>query len=145
MLEHMKKQNTNKINSTYKKLFFDFGNQTYSFSNVPNEKVHPFLELLKKIKDYEDTTIAFEKSLAYKKRLHQIGGVLAYRKSALMVKGARNKEEITQKELAKKLNILQTNLSMIENAKRPIGKKLAHKLEKVFNISYKVFLSDLPN
>lgn len=74
--------------------------------------------------------------------LTKIGGIQAYRRSAHMVKSARLGESMTQIQLSKLLDMDQRNLSQIENAKRPVGKVLAKKLAKVFNIHYKVFLSD---
>jgi len=56
------------------------------------------------------------------------------------LRGARYKEEITQKQLADMTGIPQRHISMMENGKRPIGKEMAKRLGKALNISYKVFL-----
>ena len=63
-----------------------------------------------------------------------------YGKVGVMVRGGRVKEGLTQKELARKLNMLQTHISEIERGKRMVGKNLAHKLAKVFNVDYHLFL-----
>lgn len=59
---------------------------------------------------------------------------------AIMLRGSRYRDNLTQKQLAEKLGIRQHHLSEMENAKRPIGKDMAHKLAKVFKTDYRVFL-----
>jgi len=56
------------------------------------------------------------------------------------LRGARVKEDITQKELSKKAGIPQGHISAMENGKRQIGKKIAQKLGKALGVNYKVFL-----
>ena len=59
---------------------------------------------------------------------------------ATALRGFRGKMEWTQQELAEKLGTTQNCISAMECGKRPISMKMAKQLEKVFNISYKVFL-----
>lgn len=59
---------------------------------------------------------------------------------ATALRGARHRDSLTQVELAKKLSITQANLASMEAGRRPISKKMAEKLAKVFNMSYRVFL-----
>lgn len=61
-------------------------------------------------------------------------------KSGNLLKIARKKEGLTQKELGKMVGIEQANISEMERGKRAITVHTAKKLEKVFNIGYKVFL-----
>ncbi len=56
------------------------------------------------------------------------------------LRGSRYKEGLTQKQLAERIGIPQRHISMMENGKRPIGGKMAKRLGKAMNISYKVFL-----
>ena len=56
------------------------------------------------------------------------------------LRGARYREDITQKQLSELIGIPQRHISMMENGKRPIGKEMAKRLGKALNISYKVFL-----
>lgn len=56
------------------------------------------------------------------------------------LRGARKKEGLTQKELADILGISQIHISQMEHDKRPIGKKMAHRLAKVLNVDYRAFL-----
>lgn len=57
-----------------------------------------------------------------------------------MVKSAREAAGLTQAKLAKKLNIPQSNISQIETGRRSVGKNLAKRLAKIFNLDYRVFL-----
>ena len=63
-----------------------------------------------------------------------------YGKGGSVVRGMRAREGLTQVELAEKIGVPQTDISQIENGKRPIGKKMAERLAKVFNSDYRVFL-----
>lgn len=65
--------------------------------------------------------------------------------SGIVLKGARNREGLTQKQLAEKLNELglsvsQHHISEMERGLRSIGKKIAHALGKALSTSYKNFL-----
>ena len=59
---------------------------------------------------------------------------------AAILRGSRAKEKMTQKELAKKLGVLQHHLSEMEHGKRPIGKQMAKKMAAVFNTDYRLFV-----
>lgn len=59
---------------------------------------------------------------------------------AVMLRGLRNREGITQAELGKLLGIEQTNISKMERGKRPIGKTIALRLAKLFETDYRLFL-----
>ena len=54
--------------------------------------------------------------------------------------GARNREGLTQRQLADITGIPQRHISEMENGKRTIGKERAKKLARALNTSYKVFL-----
>jgi hypothetical protein len=56
------------------------------------------------------------------------------------LRGARFKEDMTQKQLSDATGLPQRHISMMENNKRPIGKKNAQKFSKILKVSYKVFL-----
>ena len=60
--------------------------------------------------------------------------------SSVTLRGARRKENLTQKQLAERTSIPQSHISEMENGKRPIGKERAKRLGRVLNISYRVFL-----
>lgn len=59
---------------------------------------------------------------------------------ATALRGARYRQDLTQKQLADKLGIRQHHLSEMENAKRSIGKEMAKKLAAVLGVDYRLFL-----
>lgn len=63
-----------------------------------------------------------------------------YTKAGALLRGVRARESLTQVEFAKKLGISQYNLSKMENGKRPIGKIIAKRIEKIFGANYRYFL-----
>jgi len=64
-----------------------------------------------------------------------------YSKSGLALRGARYRAGLSQKELAKRCDISQDNLSRMENGKRTIGGKIAKRLAKILKIDYIMLLS----
>lgn len=58
----------------------------------------------------------------------------------LLLKGLRHREGLSQIEFAKILNITQTNLSAMENGRRPIGKEIAKRVAEKFEVDYRTFL-----
>jgi len=60
--------------------------------------------------------------------------------AGVTLRGYRQRDGLSQVELAEKLGVRQSNISEIESGKRPIGKRLACKLAAVFHTGYKVFL-----
>lgn len=63
-----------------------------------------------------------------------------YSEAGISLRGLRSREELTQKQLAKKLGISQHHISEMEHGKRPIGKKMAQKLAKILKTNYRLFL-----
>ena len=63
-----------------------------------------------------------------------------YRTPGYYVRIYRNRSNLTQIKLAKKLGIEQHHLSEIEHNKRPIGKKLAKKIADVLWFDYRDLL-----
>lgn len=63
-----------------------------------------------------------------------------YTEIGAMVRAGRFKAGLTQRELAEKLDILPHHVSEMEHGKRPVSKKMAQKLGKVFNLDYRIFL-----
>lgn len=64
--------------------------------------------------------------------------IAKYKKSGLALRGARFREGLSQKELAKRTGISQENISKMENGKRSIGDKVAKKLAKVLKIDLRL-------
>jgi DNA-binding XRE family transcriptional regulator len=59
---------------------------------------------------------------------------------AVMLRGLRNREGLTQAAIGNLLGIPQGNISQMERGKRPIGKQLAKKLAELFHTDYRLFL-----
>ena len=98
--------------------------------DVPSRIVSNIISI---VKDYEkEKTIDWRD--AFSKEIKELG------ESAIALKGARARENMTQKKLARLLGTSQVYISQLENGQKEINKQMAKKLEKVFNINYKVFL-----
>ena len=63
-----------------------------------------------------------------------------YNKSGTALRGARQKENLTQIKLSEKTGIPQRHISEMELGKRPIGKKNAKLFASALKINYRVFL-----
>jgi ribosome-binding protein aMBF1 (putative translation factor) len=63
-----------------------------------------------------------------------------YGKVGATIRGCRVRDGLTQEELACRLKIHQVHISQMEHGKRVVGKQMAHKLAKVFNTDYRLFL-----
>lgn len=83
-------------------------------------------------KNPEDRTVPWR--IALKGRLNKRS------EPGIVLKGYRNRNGLTQDNLADVLDINQHHISEMENNKRPIGKKMAQKLAKFFHTDYRVFL-----
>ena len=59
---------------------------------------------------------------------------------ALNLRGLRNREGLTQAQLGYAIGVEQSNISKMERGERRISAKVAKKLEKVFNIDFRLFL-----
>lgn len=62
--------------------------------------------------------------------------------AGMVLRGARFRENMSQKELAKRSGVSQENISRIENGKRPVGEKVAKKLAKPLKINYRLLIED---
>jgi DNA-binding XRE family transcriptional regulator len=58
----------------------------------------------------------------------------------VLLRGLRYREGLSQIEFSKLINISQTNLSAMENGRRPIGRELAKRIAGAFNIDYRILL-----
>lgn len=64
--------------------------------------------------------------------------VAKYKKSGLALRGARYREGLSQKALAKRTGVSQENISKMENGQRVVGEKVAKKLAKVLRIDFEL-------
>jgi ribosome-binding protein aMBF1 (putative translation factor) len=65
-----------------------------------------------------------------------------HKQAGMVLRGARFRESMSQKELARRSGVSQENISRIENGKRQIGEKVAKKLAKPLKIDYLLLLED---
>jgi ribosome-binding protein aMBF1 (putative translation factor) len=56
------------------------------------------------------------------------------------LRAARTRIGLSQTALAEAIRVTQPDIANMESGKRDIGKKIAERLGKVLNVSYKVFL-----
>ena len=108
----------------------NMGGHLYLFKNVPASKLKPIISSLD---EYKDEAIDWRE--VARDRIKSSGGETAH-----MVRSARRAAGLTQVELAKKLGMPQANLSQVETGNRSVGKALAKKMAKVFDLDYRVFL-----
>jgi len=66
--------------------------------------------------------------------------IARYGKAGIALRGARYREGLSQKELAKRTGISQDNISKMENGKRVIGEKVAKKLAKALKIDFELLI-----
>jgi len=66
--------------------------------------------------------------------------IAKYGKAGIALRGARYREGLSQKELAKRTGITQDNISKMENGKRVIGEKVAKKLAKALRIDFELLI-----
>lgn len=59
---------------------------------------------------------------------------------AISLSGLRYREGLTQKQLGEMIGVKQSSISLMERGMRPIGKKIAQRIAKVFKTDYRIFL-----
>ena len=62
-----------------------------------------------------------------------------YSKRGVLVRGIRHRENLNQADFAKKIGISQSDLSKIENGKRPIGTEIGNRIIKKFKLNNRIF------
>ena len=63
-----------------------------------------------------------------------------YGEAGALLRGLRSRENLSQVEFAKRIKVTQANLSKMESGARPIGKIIAMRISKAFDVNYKYFL-----
>jgi len=64
-----------------------------------------------------------------------------YTKPGALLKGLRIREGLTQVEMAAQLEVTQSDISQMENGTRGIGRTVAQRIEKLFDVDYRSFLA----
>ena len=63
-----------------------------------------------------------------------------YTKAGALLRGLRNRENLTQNQMAEKIEVTQSDVSQMENGVRVIGRKVAKRIESLFDVDYRAFL-----
>jgi len=63
-----------------------------------------------------------------------------YTKPGALLRGIRAREGLTQNDLARMIKVTQSDISQMENGVRKIGRTIAKRIEKLFDVSYRSFL-----
>lgn len=129
MSAHMKGHHTDNV----AKVVIEIPKQKQRIVFVPVDKVDEVEAFLKK-KAHIEIEDSIEWKLLAQDRIEK------YKKSGIVLRGARYRENLSQKELAKKSKVTQDNISKMENGKRVVGEKVARRLARVLNIDYKLLL-----
>ena len=58
------------------------------------------------------------------------------------LRGARYREDVSQRQLAKLTGVSVQNISHMEHGRRPIGKEMAKKLGKALNVDWRLLLTE---
>lgn len=128
MSEHMKKHRIS-AHSHGSTLYITHRHATYA---IPKSIVEKYVIEDEKQKKSKKATVSI-KSLFDK--LDE-----KYTRAGALLKGLRLREDLSQVEFAKKINVTQANLSNMENGRRPIGKIIAKRIQKIFGTNYRYFL-----
>jgi DNA-binding XRE family transcriptional regulator len=64
----------------------------------------------------------------------------AGKEKVVALRAYRNREDLTQRQLAELTGIPQRHLSEMENGKRPIGKENTRKIGQALDVDYRYFL-----
>ncbi len=100
---------------------------------VPKDRANSVVRLLQDFEVKENQqTVPWRESVA--------DLVQKYTEAGVALRGARNKENLSQSDLAHKLGIPQSHISDMEHGRRTIGKNMARRLANVLHVGYKIFL-----
>jgi DNA-binding XRE family transcriptional regulator len=118
MLVHTRKHPTKHSKDTlcvqHAGITYEFPKKLADKYRVPNQSIHPdivFAEINKK-----------------------------YTKPGALLRGIRVRENLTQSEMAKCIQVTQSDISQMENGVRKIGRKIAQRVQKLFDVDYRSFL-----
>lgn len=64
-----------------------------------------------------------------------------YTQPGALLRGLRVRENLTQIEMADKIQVTQSDISQMENGTRKVGRIIAKRIEKLFDVDYRSFLS----
>ncbi len=127
MLAHTKKHHTD-LKPSNQFLYVLDHERLYA---IPRSIARKYIVETKKTVAYKGNVAADELFKEMDRKHGEVGALL---------RGLRARENLSQVEFAKKINVTQANLSKMENGQRPIGKTLAKRISEVFSVNYQYFL-----
>ena len=127
MSEHTRNHHTESVQSDFLVLHLENSNQYYKIPTRVAERYQINLKGLPEKKNYSINDVFAELETESSR-------------AGVLLKGLRLREGLTQKRMAEKLGIEQSNLSKMENGKREIGKTLAKRIANAFNVNFHYFL-----
>lgn len=128
MLARMKTPLTNARSRTAR-VYFSYQNKIYA---IPKRVADKYMVGVIAVGSKPRLSVSSEKVFADIEK--------KFTKPGILLKGLRGREGLTQEQFAQKIHVTQANLSNMERGKRPIGKKIAKRIEKVFKVNYHYFL-----
>ena len=105
------------------------------------EPIHTFIPI-ESAGRFEAILSEYEESDSVDWKIVAKDSLAKHKKAGMVLRGARGRDNMTQKELARRSGVSQENISRIENGKRVIGEKLAKKLAKPLKINYLLLMED---
>ncbi len=63
-----------------------------------------------------------------------------YTKAGALLRGIRYRENLTQQDMAQKLQVTQSDISQMETGARHIGRKVAKRIEQLFDVDYRTLM-----
>jgi len=121
-----------KVRRIKREVSIQIGNRKPRLFLVPKDRAKSVVNLLLEFE------VNSEGSLPWRESVQDL--LDAYSEPGATLRGARAKEGLTQTEVATRLGVPPSNISEMESGKRPIGKNMAHRLSKILNVNYRVFL-----
>jgi len=140
MSEHTKKHLTKNHNN----LQIQVNDIQYEFKDIPLAKLDTLISFIGDLKPYKtpSSPSSWRNSGVIQELLNEAGGTQDHQTGAVALKGLREDKGLSQKALADLINRDQGVISKMEHCKIPIGKQIAKRFEKIFNVNYKIFLTD---
>ena len=111
------------------KVYFSYQNKSYA---IPKRVAEKYVVTPASVRSRDHLSVASEKVFAEIEK--------KFTKAGVLLKGLRGREGLTQVQFAQKIHVTQANLSNMENGRRPIGKQIAKRIEKIFKVNYRYFL-----
>ena len=120
---------------------FVVGGETTRVFRVPESVAHMVLHSLERYEiplgpqeDFDDDDELMDADEAFVHLYKETS------KGATLLRGFRERDNLTQAQLAKLLGTSQSSVASMENAKRPISVRMSKKLAKIFDTDYQPFL-----